>query len=202
MSIELELEQHRTYLLRFARLQLRNDAWAEDAVSETLLAALAKPHSFANKSQLKTWLVGILKHKVIDVLRVQTREASINFDDESEGRGSSDELDALMFKPDGHYVSSPMNWDSANPNLGDHPERNLSTQQFFMVLEACTEKLPVAQGRIFLMREWLELSVDEICEELNLTSTNLYVQLHRARLRLRECLELNWFGLPAAEKIQ
>jgi RNA polymerase sigma-70 factor (TIGR02943 family) len=201
MSIELELEQHRTYLLRFARLQLRNDAWAEDAVSETLLAALAKPHTFENKSQLKTWLVGILKHKVIDVLRVQTREASISFDDESDGGGGgSDELDALMFKPDGHYVTSPMNWDSANPSLGDHPERNLSAQQFFTVLEACTEKLPAAQGRIFLMREWLELSVDEICKELDVTSMNLYVQLHRARLRLRECLELHWFGLQAAEK--
>jgi RNA polymerase sigma-70 factor (TIGR02943 family) len=199
MAIELELEQHRTYLLRFARLQLRNDAWAEDAVSDTLLAALAKPHTFENKSQLKTWLVGILKHKVIDILRVQTREASINFDVEGDGNGS-DELDALMFKPDGHYVSTPMNWDSAKPNLGDHPEQSLSTQQFFKVLEACTEKLPASQGRIFLMREWLELSVDEICKELNLTSTNLYVQLHRARLRLRECLEINWFGLTAVEK--
>jgi RNA polymerase sigma-70 factor (TIGR02943 family) len=199
MSIELELAQHRTYLLRFARLQLRNDAWAEDAVSDTLLAALSKPQAFENKSQLKTWLIGILKHKVIDVLRMQTREASINFDIDGDGNGS-EELDALMFKPDGHYVSTPMNWDSANPNLGDHPEKNLSTQQFFRVLEACTEKLPTAQGRIFLMREWLELSVDEICKELDLTSTNLYVQLHRARLRLRECLEINWFGLVVVEK--
>jgi RNA polymerase sigma-70 factor (TIGR02943 family) len=199
MSIELELAQHRTYLLRFARLQLRNDAWAEDAVSDTLLAALSKPQAFENKSQLKTWLIGILKHKVIDVLRMQTREASINFDTDGDGN-DSEELDALMFKPDGHYVSTPMDWDSANPNLGDHPEKNLSTQQFFRVLEACTEKLPAAQGRIFLMREWLELSVDDICKELDLTSTNLYVQLHRARLRLRECLELNWFGLAASKK--
>ena len=197
MAIELELEQHRTYLLRFARLQLRNDTWAEDAVSDTLLAALAKPQAFEYKSQLKTWLVGILKHKVIDVLRVQTRESSINFEDDGDG---TEELDALMFKPDGHYVTSPLNWDSVNPNLNDQPEQNLSTQQFFMVLEACTEKLPAAQGRIFLMREWLELSVEEICKELNLTSTNLYVQLHRARLRLRECLELNWFGLSVIEK--
>jgi RNA polymerase sigma-70 factor (TIGR02943 family) len=197
MAIELELEQHRTYLLRFARLQLRNDAWAEDAVSDTLLAALAKPHAFESKSQLKTWLVGILKHKVIDVLRVQTRESSINFDADGDG---SEELDALMFKPDGHYATTPLNWDSANPGLGDRPEQNLSTQQFFKVLEACTEKLPAAQGRIFLMREWLELSVEEICKELDLTSTNLYVQLHRARLRLRECLEINWFGLAAVDK--
>jgi RNA polymerase sigma-70 factor (TIGR02943 family) len=201
MSIELELEQHRMYLLRFARLQLRNDAWAEDAVSETLLAALVNPNAFESKSQLKTWLVGILKHKVIDVLRMQTRESSINFDIEGDGNSNeNDELDALMFKPDGHYVSTPMDWDASNPNLGDQPEKNLSTQQFFKVLEACTEKLPAAQGRIFLMREWLELSVDDICKELDLTSTNLYVQLHRARLRLRECLELNWFGLAASKK--
>ncbi len=62
------------------------------------------------------------------------------------------------------------------------------------MLEACTEKLPTVMGRVFLMREWLELSCEDICKELGLTSTNLYVQLHRARLRLRECLELNWFG--------
>jgi RNA polymerase sigma-70 factor (ECF subfamily) len=54
--------------------------------------------------------------------------------------------------------------------------------------------MPPALGRVFLMREWLELSSEEICKELKLSSTNLYVQLHRARLRLRECLELNWFG--------
>ncbi|MDO8773187.1 MAG: sigma-70 family RNA polymerase sigma factor [Burkholderiaceae bacterium] len=191
MTIEHQLEQHRTYLLRFARLQLRNDAWAEDAVSETLLAALSKPQAFENKSQLKTWLVGILKHKVIDVLRVQTREASINFEADGDG---SEELDALMFQQDGHFVSMPLIWDAGNTSLGDNPVQRLSSQQFFQVLEACTDKLPPAQGRIFLMREWLELSVEEICKELNLTSTNLYVQLHRARLRLRECLEINWFG--------
>ena len=60
------------------------------------------------------------------------------------------------------------------------------------------DKLPPAQGRLFLMREWLELSSEDICKELNLTPTNLYVQLHRARLRLRECLELNWFATPKA----
>ena len=66
------------------------------------------------------------------------------------------------------------------------------------ILEACASKLPASQGRLFLMREWLELSSEEICKELDLTATNLYVQLHRARLRLRECLELNWFAHPRA----
>lgn len=181
-TIESELAAHRSYLLRFARLQLRNDAWAEDAVSETMLAALAKPQSFGNRSQLKTWLVGILKHKVLDMLRQRRREVQL-IDDEGDG---SEELDALMFKADGHFVSSPADW-------GD-PEQELHSRQFFKVLEACTDKLPAAMGRVFLMREWLELESDEICKELQLTPTNLYVQLHRARLRLRECLELNWFG--------
>jgi RNA polymerase sigma-70 factor (TIGR02943 family) len=181
-TIENELAEHRTYLLRYARLQLRNDAWAEDAVSETLLAALSKPHSFGNRSQLKTWLVGILKHKVIDILRQRQREVSLATDD---GDGS-EELEALAFKADGHFVNEPADW--------GNPEQELNSRQFFAILEACAEKLPPAMGRVFLMREWLELPSEEICKELQLTATNLYVQLHRARLRLRECLELNWFG--------
>lgn len=183
MTLESQLAQHRSYLLRFARLQLRNDAWAEDAVSETLLAALARPQAFENRSQLKTWLVGILKHKVVDLLRQRRREVALDGDDNGDG---SEELEALAFKADGHFMQQPADW-------GD-PEQELSTRQFFAVLEACADKLPAAMGRIFLMREWLELSSEEICKELALTPTNLYVQLHRARLRLRECLELNWFG--------
>lgn len=185
MPIENQLAEHRSYLLRYARLQLRNDAWAEDAVSETLLAALSKPQSFGNRSQLKTWLVGILKHKVIDLLRARAREVSFDEHDDSDG---SDELDALLFRQDGHFATAPANW--------GNPEQDLSSQQFMQILEACTEKLPPAMARVFLMREWLEMPSEEICKELRLTSTNLYVQLHRARLRLRECLEINWFGHP------
>jgi RNA polymerase sigma-70 factor (TIGR02943 family) len=183
MTLESQIAEHHAYLLRFARLQLRNDAWAEDAVSETFVAALAKPQSFGNRSQLKTWLVGILKHKVIDLLRQRSREVSLHDD---AGEDGSEELDTLLFKADGHFNTQPADW--------GNPEQDLSSRQFLQVLEACTEKLPAMQGRVFLMREWLELSCEEICKELNLTSTNLYVQLHRARLRLRECLELHWFS--------
>jgi RNA polymerase sigma-70 factor (ECF subfamily) len=179
--------EHRGYLLRFARLQLRNDAWAEDAVSETVLAALAKPHAFDNRSHLKTWLVGILKHKVIDALRHHRREISGL---QSSADDDADPLDYLGFKADGHFTVPPADW--------GNPEQELSSRQFFEVLDACTQKLPAAQGRLFLMREWLELSSEEICKELALTPTNFYVQLHRARLRLRDCLELNWFAKPDA----
>ncbi len=188
MAIAEQLESHRAYLLRFARLQLRNDAWAEDAVSETLLAALAKPEAFSEKSQLKTWLVGILKFKVIDIFRHHAREVSMDMSGEPSG---DDELDRLLFKPDGHFQHEPADW--------GNPEQDLSSHQFLLVLEMCTERMPPTLGRVFLMREWLELPSEDICKELGLTSTNLYVQLHRARLRLRECLELHWFGQPVAK---
>lgn len=182
-TFEEQLVEHHVYLMRFARLQLRNDAWAEDAVSETLLAALSKPQAFDNRSQLKTWLVGILKHKVIDLIRSNTREVA------APDRGAdeeADELDKLAFTADGHFASPPGNW-------GD-PQHSLQQSQFFKVLDACVERLPPGLGRLFLMREWLELSCEEVCKELALTPTNLYVQLHRARLRLRECLGIHWFG--------
>ncbi len=175
----------RPYLMKFARLQLRNDAWAEDAVSDTVLAAIAKPQAFAQRSQLKTWLVGILKHKVVDALRHHGREIRVGSGDDDE---REDPLEHMAFKADGHYAEKPADW--------GNPEQDLGNRQFMAVLEACTERLPPVQGRLFLMREWLELSTDEICKELALTPTNLYVQLHRARLRLRECLELNWFARP------
>ena len=182
-DFEQQLVALRSYLLRFARLQLRNDAWAEDAVSETLLAALAKPQAFEARSQLKTWLVGILKHKIIDALRLRQREVTLDSGGDDD---RTDPLEHMAFKADGHFAEKPADW--------GNPEQDLNSRQFFAILEACTEKLPAVQGRLFLMREWLELSSDEICKELALTPTNLYVQLHRARLRLRECLELNWFA--------
>ena len=181
-SFEQQIADLRDYLLKFARLQLRNEAWAEDAVSETVLAALAKPQSFGNRSQLKTWLVGILKHKVVDALRHHSREVSGL---ESDPDSDADPMEFIAFKADGHFAEPPADW--------GNPEDQANSRQFFEILEACASQLPATQGRLFLMREWLELSCEEICKELGLTSTNLYVQLHRARLRLRECLELNWY---------
>lgn len=183
---EQQVADLQNYLMKFARLQLRNEAWAEDAVSDVIVAALAKPQSFGNRSQLKTWLIGILKHKIVDILRLRRREVCCL----PEANGSDeDPLEYLGFKADGHYVEPPAAW--------GNPEQQASSRQFFEVLEACASKLPVMQGRLFLMREWLELSSEEVCKELGLTATNFYVQMHRARLRLRECLELNWYGKAA-----
>ena len=180
-----QIADARGYLLKFARLQLRNETWAEDAVSETVLAALARPQAFEGRSQLRTWLVGILKHKIVDLMRLHRREVVPDADD---GDEANDPLEMIAFRSDGHFAEPPADW-------GD-PQQDLQSRQFFAVLEACADKLPPVQGRLFLMREWLELSSEEICKELALTPTNFYVQLHRARLRLRECLELNWFATP------
>lgn len=182
-TFEDQLVEHRVYLIRFARLQLRNDDWAEDAVSETLLAALSKPQMFGNRSQLKTWLIGILKHKIIDLIRSNARLVAAP-DTASDDDG--DDLDRLLFKADGHFAETRNDWGK--------PEETLRQAQFFQVLDACMERLPPALGRLFLMREWLELSSQEVCKELSITPTNLYVQLHRARLRLQQCLNLHWFG--------
>ena len=145
-SFEEQLVVHQGYLLRFARLQLRNGACAEDAVSETLLAALSKSQSFGNRSQLKSWLVGILKHKVIDLIRINARTVSIpdNAIDDN-----ADELNRLQSKVDGHFAQTPDDW--------GNPDQTLQQVQFFVVLDACVERLSPALGRLFLMREWLEM---------------------------------------------
>jgi RNA polymerase sigma-70 factor (TIGR02943 family) len=178
-----QVERLRPQLLLFARSQLRNDAWAEDAVSESLLAALERPHAFGGQSQLKTWLVGILKHKVVDQLRRHTREATILVGEDGE------DLDELLFQADGHWRDAPRDW-------GD-PDAAFSRKQFFDVLQTCCDQLPPVQARVFMMREWLELESDEICHELSITSSNLWVLLHRARLRLRDCLQARWFNTAA-----
>lgn len=179
-DIGSQVEALRPQLLRFARVQMRNDAWAEDAVSETLLVALEKPQSFAGASQLKTWLIGILKHKLVDQMRRNMRDASTT-------RPSDEpDLDELCFAADGHFRDSPQDW-------GD-PETALGERQFFEVLEACVGRLPNNLGRVFLMREWMELETGEICNDLGISPTNLGVMLHRARLRLRECLQVTWFA--------
>jgi RNA polymerase sigma-70 factor (TIGR02943 family) len=175
-----QVEALRPQLMRYARSQLRNEAWAEDAVSDTLLAALERPQAFAGSSALRTWLVGILKHKLVDQLRRHAREATVLDADDAH------DVDELLFDERGHWRELPVEWTS-------QPEALCRQQQFLAVLDACVEHLPPTQGRVFLMREWLELDADDICRELAISSSNLWVLLHRARLRLRECLQASWF---------
>ena len=163
-------------------MQLRNDSAAEDVVSETMLAILEKPDNFEGRSSLRTYATGILKFKIIDLLRKRGREVHIEVQDE---QSLDDAMDALFAK-DGHWQEPPPAW--------QHPERALEQSQFFNTLQACVDRLPPKLGRVFMMREWLEREVEDICAELGITSNNCGVMLYRARMSLRECLERNWFA--------
>lgn len=177
-----QLELLRPLLLRFAMLQLRNAAQAEDVVQDALIAVLEKPERFAGQSSLRTYVTGIMKYKIIDVLRAAGRMRQIEVhDDQSE----DDAVDAL-FAADGHILQAPRDW-------GD-PDATFAQQDFFRVMQVCLDKLPAQTARVFMMREWLELDTEEICKELGITTANAWVILYRARVRLRECLDLNWFG--------
>ena len=183
VGLDSTLAELRPVLFKIAQLQLRNEAWAEDVVSETLLAALEGAARFAGQSQVKTWVVGILKHKIIDQFRRNSREVSVEAEREAGNAESFDEL----FVEDGHFRDRPL------PTWGD-PEACLDRNQFLEIVQACVDKLPAGLGRIFMMREWMEYETEEICKELGITSTNAFVMLYRARMRLRECLELTWFA--------
>lgn len=179
------LEQHRSYLMRYALLQLRDATAAEDVVQETLLAAIEGMDRFSGKSTVRTWLTGILKHKIIDLVRRQAREVPLTPGGGDSERSEADAIDALWVA-NGHWQKPPGDWGS--------PERTLENKKFWEVFELCAGMMPARTARVFAMREVMELSTDEICKELGITATNCWVMLHRARLSLRECLELRWFG--------
>jgi RNA polymerase sigma-70 factor (ECF subfamily) len=175
------VEGERAYLLRYATLQLRDAAAAEDAVQETLLAALAGEASFGGRSNLRTWLTGILKHKIVDAVRRMSRETALG----GGGEEGSAEFDAL-FDERGHWLEMPSAWPD--------PDASLTQKQFFAILEDCLAKLPAKTSQAFMMREHLGFETPEICKELAVTPTHCWVLLHRARLALRMCLDMNWFG--------
>jgi RNA polymerase sigma-70 factor (ECF subfamily) len=176
-----QVESLRPYLLRYASLQLRDAAAAEDAVQEALLAALAGEATFAGRANLRTWLTGILKHKIVDTIRRQSRERPAA---DLESAGEEDEFDRL-FDRRGHWEEMPDAW--------EQPESALNQKQFFAALEACLRALPERTARVFMMREHLGLETSEICKELGITATHCWVMLHRARMALRLCLEMSWF---------
>ncbi len=178
------LEEYRPYLLRYALLQLRDNTLAEDAVQETLLAALESRSAFSGRSSTKTWLTGILKHKIIDLFRKQAKETSTQVSFEAELQGESD-FDTL-FNQAGAWNTPPQEWAD--------PLKSLENKKFWEIFEVCTKLMPINIARAFVMREFLGLSTEEICKDLQISATNCWVMLYRARMSLRLCLEHNWFG--------
>jgi RNA polymerase sigma-70 factor (ECF subfamily) len=172
------LNAHGDYLYRFALARLRDTHLAEDVVQETFLAAIKSP-SFAEQSAPRTWLTGILKHKIIDVMRKSQREV-VATDLMNEEDASMDEF----FDNTGHWIEPPQAWDV--------PDDALEQKQFFGILQTCMDKLPKKLATLFLMRDVHETENEEICKELEITATNAWVMLYRARMSLRKCLEINW----------
>jgi len=169
----LELERHRPHLVRFAMMQLRDAATAEDAVQETLLAAIQGAERFSGNSTVRTWLIGILKHKIFDHYRRASREQPLR-DDDSEL--ATEDLDA----------SFSADW--------GNPQQALEQSRFYDALELCMNGLPKNSARVFMLREVHGIPTEEICKELAISSTNCWVLLYRARMSLRACLDAGWFG--------
>jgi len=179
------VDRHGDSLYRFALSRVRDPAVAEEVVQETFVSALQARGRFSGQSSERTWLVGILKHKIIDHFRRQRREQPVE-----DVEALTDELDAL-FDASGHWKmhegAGPIEW-------GTDAETLLAQQEFLEVLERCLMKLPQRLAQAFSLRELEELTTKEICQALQISPTNLWVILHRARRQLRQCLEVNWFA--------
>ncbi len=175
------LAQYGDLLYRHALFRLNDPMAAEEAVQETLLAAWQGRERFAGKSSEKTWLVGILKHKIVDQLRKTIREQPLDGE-----LHNVDELGEASFDQRGHWQVDLAQW--------SEPDRSLEQARFWQTLEQCLARLPRRMATLFILREIDGLSSETICKEMAISSTNnLWVMLSRMRMRLRQCLDQHWF---------
>ena len=174
------LERHGTALYRFAKAKLGRSDTAEDLVQETLLAALQSYDRFQGRSSERTWLLAILRRKIVDHYRGR--------DGREPGRNRTERSDRetfRFFEENGHWRNAPARWKGAHEAL--------EVEEFRDVLAHCLERLPAPLAEAFLLREWEGMGVEPVAETLDVSAATLRVRLHRARLLLRECLERNWF---------
>ncbi|WP_421426673.1 RNA polymerase factor sigma-70 [Acinetobacter pittii] len=177
------LQDLRQQMIKFAFLQLSSLPQAEDVVQEALTSTFQHLDSFKGRAAFKTWVFAILKNKIIDVIRQKSRLVAMTelFKDEE----SELSIDAL-FDASGHWhkYEAPQAWQS--------PEEMMEQADFWMIFEACLNHLPAKYAQVFMMREVIELSSNEICSKLELSISNFNVLMYRSRTRLRECLENKW----------
>ncbi|MEW5970993.1 MAG: RNA polymerase factor sigma-70 [Pseudomonadota bacterium] len=177
------LQDLRQQMIKFAFLQLSSLPQAEDVVQDALTSAFQHLDSFRGRAAFKTWVFAILKNKIIDVIRQKSRLVAMTelFKDEE----SELSIDAL-FDASGHWhkYEAPQAWQS--------PEEMMEQADFWMIFEACLNHLPAKYAQVFMMREVIELSSNEICSKLELSISNFNVLMYRSRTRLRECLENKW----------
>ena len=179
---ETWVDEFGDYLLRYALSFVRDKQVAEDLVQETFLAALQSRKSFIGQSSEKTWLVGILKHKAVDYYRKERRHIQLEGDED----GAQE-----SFVRTGRWAGF---W-KTGPDPKDwkfDPGKNAEHNAFQAILLRCLSRLSPRQARVFELREVEQRDTKEICLELNISESNLWVMLHRARLCLRKCIEVKW----------
>lgn len=174
------VETHGDALFRYAMLRLRDREIAEEMVQECFVAALDARHSFAAQSSVRTWLIGILKRKIVDYLRRCSRQRR------AEEQMTEVDTETSFFDDRGLWRQGPHRW-------GGDPGRAVESRELQAALRQCLDRLPANLADPFLLREMNHLESEEICQVLDITATNLWARLHRARLILRDCLEKNWF---------
>ncbi|AEF53263.1 RNA polymerase factor sigma-70 [Marinomonas posidonica] len=185
------MEELRNQMLKFAMLQVKDAQLAEDAVQEAMLSAYQNIDKFGRQAALKTWVFSILKNKLIDLLRKEKRLVVASQLEEGPNISGEALMDKL-FSENGHWQKHE------RPQKWDDPDHGIENEHFWRVFDACLNALPEKYGRLFMMREFLEMETPEICHNEEISVTSLNVTLYRARLRLRECLEDNWYQAKAS----
>ncbi len=173
------VQLHGDALFGFAILRVRDREVAEDLVQECLMGAYEARHRFTGEAAERTWLTGILKHKIIDHLRKQSRRQSTE-------TLSDQALGEAHFDGRGHWVGRSSTWN------GD-PKALIENSEFQATLAGCIAALPDKLATTFILREIDGVESEEVCTILGITSTNMWARIHRARLSLRRCLETKWF---------
>lgn len=175
------LDEHGDYLFRFAVSKLKNVALAEDMVQDTLLSAMTAQEGFSVNAAVRTWLTAIMKNKIVDYWRSQGREIAAA--DLMDGAAEDESLDDF-FDRTGRWADMP--------NVYPNPDSALESKQFWSVFEQCLSKLKPQQAEVFLAKEVHGMANEEISESYSLSSSNIWVLMHRARIALGKCLEIHW----------
>ena len=174
-------------MLRFARLHIQPDEDAEDAVQDALTAVLTASAETLQGVDPRRYLFGILKHKITDRLRHRYRQEQHTVSHSAQ----DDALDDTLFDARGHWVEgmAPASWQS--------PDDQMQSDQFFMVVDLCVNRLPGKTAQVFSMKNFLECEADEICATLGLSKSDYWQCMSRARKQLQLCLTQRWFGRTA-----
>jgi RNA polymerase sigma-70 factor (ECF subfamily) len=182
------VDRHGDYLYRYALGKVGRADTAEDLVQEALLAAWRGRAKFDGRAAERSWLTAILKRKVIDWLRATVRERTRTATD--------DEWVDEQFTASGKWKRGPDEWAS------DTPEAGAERAEFWDTLHGCTGKLPARLRHVFVLWHLDERPGDEVCRAVKVSPNNLWVMLHRARLRLWRCLSRNWYGVDPDERAE